>query len=48
MKAGEDDTDAVNVKQLKDGIAQATTKVDAGKISKWYQLKMPMVARHIL
>ncbi|THA18552.1 adhesin, partial [Rodentibacter pneumotropicus] len=31
VKAGEDDTDAVNVKQLKDGIAQATTKVDAGK-----------------
>ena len=31
VKAGEDDTDAVNVKQLKDGIAQATTKVAAGK-----------------
>ena len=31
VKAGEDDTDAVNVKQLKDGIAQATTKVEAGK-----------------
>ena len=31
VKAGEDDTDAVNVKQLKDGIAQATTKVTAGK-----------------
>ncbi|OOF89170.1 hypothetical protein BKG94_00825 [Rodentibacter ratti] len=31
VKAGESDTDAVNVKQLKDGIAQATTKVDAGK-----------------
>ena len=31
VKAGKDDTDAVNVKQLKDGIAQATTKVAAGK-----------------
>ncbi|WP_208604951.1 YadA family autotransporter adhesin, partial [Rodentibacter genomosp. 2] len=31
VKAGEDDTDAVNVKQLKDGLAQATTKVEAGK-----------------
>ena len=31
VKAGENDTDAVNVKQLKDGIAQATTKVAAGK-----------------
>ena len=31
VKAGKDDTDAVNVKQLKDGIAQATTKVEAGK-----------------
>ena len=31
IKAGKDDTDAVNVKQLKDGIAQATTKVAAGK-----------------
>lgn len=31
VKAGESDTDAVNVKQLKDGIAQATTKVDEGK-----------------
>ena len=31
VKAGKDDSDAVNVKQLKDGIAQATTKVAAGK-----------------
>ncbi|MCR1836838.1 YadA-like family protein [Pasteurella caecimuris] len=31
VKAGEDDTDAVNVKQLKDGIAQATTTVNPGK-----------------
>ncbi|OOF77271.1 hypothetical protein BKG96_08675 [Rodentibacter caecimuris] len=31
VKAGEGDTDAVNVKQLKDGIAQATTTVNAGK-----------------
>ncbi|OOF65402.1 YadA-like family protein [Rodentibacter sp. Ppn85] len=31
VKAGEYDTDAVNVKQLKDGIAQATTTVNAGK-----------------
>ena len=31
VRAGKDDTDAVNVKQLKDGIAQATTKVAAGK-----------------
>lgn len=31
VKAGTNDTDAVNVKQLKDGIAQATTKVAAGK-----------------
>ena len=32
VKAGEDDTDAVNVKQLKDGIAQATTKVKQVKM----------------
>ncbi|WP_159991227.1 YadA-like family protein [Pelistega ratti] len=31
VKAGEADTDAVNVKQLKDGLTQATAKVEAGK-----------------
>ncbi|MGC6407965.1 YadA-like family protein [Bisgaard Taxon 45] len=29
--AGKDDTDAVNVSQLKEGLAKATTKVEAGK-----------------
>ncbi|HDR1344780.1 TPA: YadA-like family protein [Pasteurella multocida] len=31
VTAGEDDTDAVNVSQLKEGLAKATTKVEAGK-----------------
>ncbi|QGV28722.1 YadA-like family protein [Pasteurella multocida] len=31
VTAGKDDTDAVNVSQLKEGLAKATTKVEAGK-----------------
>ena len=48
VKAGKDDTDAVNVKQLKDGIAQATTKVAAGKNVTVNLRKMQMVVQPIL